>query len=86
MLILAELHGLQVYGADVGNAYLEAKTKEKIYFGVAGSEFGELEGSIMIIHKALYGLRSSGLRWREKFADSLRDMGFFPLKLILMSG
>ena len=30
----------------------------------------------MIIHKALYGLRSSGLRWHERFADTLHDMGF----------
>ena len=55
VLFLAELNGLQIYGTDVGNAYLEAKTKEKIYF-VAGSEFGNLEGFIMIIQKALYGL------------------------------
>ena len=34
----------------------------------------------MIIHKALYGLRSSGLRWHERLADCLRDMGFFPCK------
>jgi hypothetical protein len=30
---------LEFWGADVGNAYLEAKTKEKIYI-VAGPEFG----------------------------------------------
>ena len=34
------------------NAYLEAYTKEKIYF-VAGPEFGELEGTIMIVNKAI---------------------------------
>ena len=34
----------------------------------------------MIISKALYGLNSSGLRWSEKLADVLRDMGFFLLK------
>jgi hypothetical protein len=32
----------------------------------------------LLINKALYGLRSSGLRWHEKFADTLRDMGFNP--------
>jgi hypothetical protein len=33
---------------------------------------------MMIIYKAHYGLRSSGLRWHEKLADILRGMGFFP--------
>ena len=39
-------------------------------------EFGELEGCTLVINKALYGLRSSGLRWHERFADTLRDLGF----------
>ena len=34
----------------------------------------------MIITKALHGLRSSGLRWAERFSDVLREMGFFPSK------
>jgi hypothetical protein len=44
------------------------------------SEFGDLAGHILIINKALYGLCSSGLRWHERFADTLRDMGFIPRK------
>src|SRR5689334_24607749 len=39
-------------------------------------EFGELEGCTLVINKALYGLRSSGLCWHECFADTLRDLGF----------
>ena len=34
----------------------------------------------MIIDRSLYGLRSSGLRWHEKLADILRDLGFVPSK------
>jgi hypothetical protein len=58
---------------------LEAETLEKVYI-VAGPEFGEREGHTLIIFKALYGLRTSGLRWHERFADCLRDMGFEPSK------
>jgi hypothetical protein len=47
-------------------------------FIVAGPEFGELEGHALVIFKALYGLRTSGLRWSEKFSLCLGDMGFFP--------
>ena len=75
VIFLAELNGLEVWGADIGNAYLEAKTKEKVYI-IAGKGFGELEGHTLVIDKALYGLKSSGLRWHEKFSDTLRDMGF----------
>jgi hypothetical protein len=78
-VFLAELNNLQVHAADVGNAYLEAKTKEKVYI-IGGPGFGELEGHTLIIHKALYGLRSSGLHWHERFADTLGDMGFVPSK------
>ena len=74
---LAELNGLEVTGGDIGNAYLEAYTKERVCFR-AGPEFGELEGHLMIIDKALYGLRTSGARFHAKFADTLRTLGFSP--------
>jgi hypothetical protein len=78
--MLAELNGLELWAADVGNAYLEASTKEKVYI-IAGPEFGEhRKGHTMLIKKALYGLRTSGARWHEHFADTLRNLGFAPSK------
>ena len=47
---------------------------------IAGSDFGDMKGCVIIIHKALYGLRSSGLMWHERLANCLRDMGFIPYK------
>jgi Reverse transcriptase (RNA-dependent DNA polymerase) len=79
VVFLAELNGFALWGADVGNAYLEAKTKEKVYI-VRGHEYGELEGHMLIVDKTLYGLRSSGLRWHERLADILRPMGYTPCK------
>jgi hypothetical protein len=79
VIFLAKLNGLKLWGADIGNAYLEAKTKEKVYV-VGGPEFAELEGHVLVINKALYGLRSSGLRWHERFADTLCDLGFSASK------
>jgi len=75
VIFLAELNGLEVWGADIGNAYLEAETKEKICI-VGNQGFGELEGHTLVIHKALYGLKTSGKRWHERLYDVLRDMGF----------
>ena len=78
-LFLGTLNDLEIWGADIGNAYLEALTGEKIFI-VAGPEFKELEGHILIIYKALYGLKSSGARWHDVLFDVLTDMGFSPSK------
>ena len=75
VIVLAKLNNLEVWGADIVNAYLEAKTKEKLYI-VAGPEFEELERHILVIYKALYGLKSSGLRWSQKIHDITLDMDF----------
>ena len=76
---LAELNQLNLWGADVGNAYIEAKTREKVYI-IGGVGFGELEGHTLIIFKALYGLKSSGARWHDRLVDALRDLGFAQTK------
>ena len=74
---IAELNGLDVWQTDIGNAYLEAYTNEKVYV-IAGPEFGELEGHIFVIRKALYGLKTSSIRWHERFSQVLRSMKFVP--------
>jgi hypothetical protein len=45
--------------ADIQNAYLHARCREKIWV-LAGLEFGSEQGTIMIVVRALYGLKSSG--------------------------
>ena len=75
IIFIAEMNGLELYGADIGNAYLEPKTKKKVCF-VAGKEFGDYKGHLLLINKALYGLKTSGKRWYERLADCLREMGF----------
>jgi hypothetical protein len=45
-----ELNRLQLWATDIGNAYLEAYMSEKVYI-VAGPEFGNREGHILIISK-----------------------------------
>ena len=79
VIFLGKLNNLELWGADIGNAYLEAFTDEKLYI-VAGPEFQELEGYIVIFLKALYGLKSSGKRWAEVIHGILRDMKFLPSK------
>ena len=78
VIFLGKLNNLELWGADIGNAYLEAFTDEKLYI-VAGPEFQELEGYILVFLKALYGLKLSGKRWAEVIHGILREMKF-PLK------
>jgi Reverse transcriptase (RNA-dependent DNA polymerase) len=77
LAFLAELNELELWATDIGSAYLKSYTKEKVYI-VAGPEFGARQGHTLIIIRALYGLKSSGLQWHERLSDVLRAMGFFP--------
>ena len=77
VIFLGELNNLELKEADIGNAYLGAYTNEKLFI-IAVPEFKELEGFILIFNKVLYGLKSSGKRWAERFYDIIKDMGFTP--------
>ena len=76
-MFLGELNNLELWGADVGNAYLQALTREKLYI-VGGPEFEELQGHVLVMYKTLYGTRSGGACWHDKFFDILHHMGFKP--------
>lgn len=52
VLFGAKPNGLKMWSINIGNAYMEAYMAEKVYI-IAGPEFGEREGHILIIHKAL---------------------------------
>jgi hypothetical protein len=75
MFLIVALNGLEMLGADVQNACINAKTEEKVYT-IAGPEFGSNQGRPAVIIRALYGLKSSGARWRDHFASILKELGF----------
>ena len=84
--LLAALNDLDVLAAVVQNPYLNAPTKEKVWTR-AGLEFGPLfKGRPVLICRALYGLKSSGARWRKHMANTLRDRGTPCVKPTTMSG
>ena len=79
VVFLSQLNNLEIWGADVGNAYLETYTDEKLCI-MAGPEFKELQGHLLIMVKALYGTRSGGARWHDRLFDILQEMKFKPSK------
>lgn len=78
--LVAALNDLNVMSCDIGNAYLNAPCREKIWF-VAGPECGDLHGKPCKLVRALYGLKSSGAAWRAMFsAFVVKSMGFTPTR------
>jgi len=75
--LLSELNGLDLVTIDITNAYVNAPCREKVA-AIAGPEFGEYEGSVVIIEKAHYSLKSSGAEWHAHLSEKLRVMGFVP--------
>ncbi len=74
--LLATLNGLDILAANIGNAYINADAREKVFF-IAGDEFGQSrKGQRVLIVKALYGLKTSGAAWRAHFAETLYSMGY----------
>jgi hypothetical protein len=73
--LIAGLNDLDVLAGDVTNVYLNASCREKIWFE-GGVETGEDRGKVLIVTRALYGLKSSGSAWRADLAATLRDMNF----------
>ena len=75
-LLMAALHDVDLLAADIGNAYLNMKTQEKVYI-ITGPKFVPLNHNrVAIIVWVLYGLKSSGTMRSPHFANMLRDLGF----------
>ena len=76
MLTHAALHGLDVYAADIQNAYLQAPTSEKHYI-ICGDEFGaEHVGKRAIITRALYGGKCAGRDFWHHLRSCMKHLEF----------
>ena len=78
--VIAHKAGMEQLCGDIGNAFPNAYTNEKVYIPVAGPEFGEHEGKAILIRKAIYGLASSSERFHCLLADTLRLFGWKPTR------
>jgi hypothetical protein len=63
--LCAALNGVDVFAADIRNAYLQAPSSQKDYIH-CGPEFGiDNVGKVALIHRALYGGKSAGKDFRN---------------------
>ena len=79
LMTIAAANNLDVMTGDIGNAYLNANTQEKIYT-CADAEFELVglisEGTFIKVINAIYGLMNSGNIWHTHLSHTLRSMGF----------
>jgi hypothetical protein len=74
--LIEAVNDLQIVTTGIGNAYLNATTKENVHT-IFGAEFGKrVIGRTVVIHKALYGLKTSGAAWHSMFEVTLADLQF----------
>ena len=75
-LLIAALNDLDVFSADIQNAYLTSPCEEKIWT-ILGAEFGpHRQGKKALVVRALYGLKSAGAAFRNHLASCLGHLGF----------
>jgi len=79
LMLVAAQQRLSVMTGDIATAFVTAPATEKVYT-IAGPEFGDKQGSKVLIKRALYGLAASSRAYHEFFADTLRRMGFTPTR------
>jgi len=79
-LTYAALLGIDVWGADIQNAYLSAPTSKKFWVE-CGLEFGsELLSKRAIVKHALYVTKSAGRNFCNHLRDCMRHIGFEPCR------
>eukprot|EP00957_Ditylum_brightwellii_P185649 14134862-Ditylum_brightwellii.AAC.1 len=78
MLLLAVKHDLGIMAGGIGNEFCTAPCMEKIWM-VAGNQFGNKKGSIVILKQAMYRLKIASASFHQFLGDFLREMGFSQL-------
>ena len=74
--LVAALNDLNILADNIQNAYLNAETKENIFF-YSGDEWRSNRGRIIVIRRALYRMKSSALMWRNHLSGVIgKELGF----------
>ena len=84
LMTIAAANNLEVMTGDIGNAYRNANTQEKIYTR-AGIKFELVcimaKGGLLKVIKALYGLLTTVNMWHAHLLHTLRAMVFRPTRV-----
>ena len=82
----AALNGLDMFAADIWNAYLQAPSSRKDYI-ICAPEFGiENVGKVALIHRALYGGKTVGKDFRNHLRSCMSHVGLHHVQPIQTYG
>jgi hypothetical protein len=74
LITIAASQGLKLYQADIKGAFLNGRLDEEIYM-LPPPGLG-LEGKVLKLRRALYGLKQGLLKWYERLTEKLIEWGF----------
>jgi hypothetical protein len=74
-MVSASANAQPVTVADVSGAFIHADHHRKMYIK-CGPEFGEKEGQVAVLKKALYGLREASKLWMDHMSTIMTDLGW----------
>jgi hypothetical protein len=78
--LIAALNGIDIMSCDLENAYLNAPCHHKKIWFEGSLGCGKDKGKVLIVIRALYGLKSAGASWRSSLAEVLANIGFQSMK------
>ena len=74
--LIATLNDLDILAGDIHHAFLNAPTKEKLFF-YDGDGCNYDQGKVVVIVRAIYGLNFSALAWGNYLSENLGNhLGF----------
>jgi len=73
----AALNNIDIFAADIRNAYLQAPSSRKDYIVCCPELSLENVGKVALIHRALYGGKTTGRDFRKHLRACMRHLDFF---------
>ncbi|KAI1515853.1 Pol protein [Pyrenophora tritici-repentis] len=79
LIAIANYFDLELKQYDVPTAFLNAKTNRKLY-AETPKAFRHIEGEIMLVLRALYGLKEAPILWYNELRRQLVKLGLKPVE------
>ncbi|KAL9572097.1 hypothetical protein ACKAV7_003814 [Fusarium commune] len=80
LLAIAARHDLELLQYDAVNAFVNAKLQSNVFMKLPpGFRKSKKEDRVLLIHKALYGLRIAPLLWQMELGNTLRELDCKPI-------
>jgi hypothetical protein len=77
LMAIAARFDLELIQYDVVNAFVNAKLLDAVFMTLPPGY--RKPGKVLLLHKALYGLRISPLLWQKELSSTLRTAGYQPI-------